>query len=319
MPIRRNAVPVASRASSARAGLEQPVRQHGRAGQPRRARADGEVRGLQLQHHAAGATVRAPSAGAPASRPVARDARSRSAGRVRSVSNVVSALIDLVSRRGIDLAHVLAARAAASAGRPRPAAQRLAVAQRLQMAEQRDAARPAAGPAPGRRRAAGAPARAPAAPPPPPRRSPRSRAACRGRRRSWPAAGWRPGRSRRSRRPRSTSRAKRASTTAGGAPCSASVPARSSTASSIDSGCSSGVSLAIMRADLPPDRDVFGEVRADHHRVGAGLQRLEHRHGAAHAVDPRDVAGGGDHAAHAAADDHRLAASSGRSRFSTLA
>ena len=44
----------------------------------------------------------------------------------------------------------------------------------------------------------------------------------------------------------STSRAKRASTMAGGAPCSASVPARSSTASSIDSGCSSGVSVAIM-------------------------------------------------------------------------
>ena len=33
---------------------------------------------------------------------------------------------------------------------------------------------------------------------------------------------------------------------AGGAPCSASVPARSSTASSIDSGCNSGVSVAII-------------------------------------------------------------------------
>ena len=104
----------------------------------------------------------------------------------------------------------------------------------------------------------------------------------------------------------STSRAKRASTTAGGAPCSASVPARSSTASSIDSGCTSGVSLRHQRADLPRHRDVFREVGADHHRVGARLQRLEHRHGAAHAVDARDIAGGGDHAAHAAADDHRL-------------
>ena len=41
------------------------------------------------------------------------------------------------------------------------------------------------------------------------------------------------------------SRAKRASTAAGGAPCSASVPARSSTASSIDSGCTSGVRRSI--------------------------------------------------------------------------
>ena len=44
---------------------------------------------------------------------------------------------------------------------------------------------------------------------------------------------------------RSTSSAKRASTAAGGAPCSASVPARSSTASSIDSGWTIGVSRSI--------------------------------------------------------------------------
>ena len=43
----------------------------------------------------------------------------------------------------------------------------------------------------------------------------------------------------------STRRANRASTTAGGAPCSASVPARSITASSIDSGTTSGVSSFI--------------------------------------------------------------------------
>ena len=43
----------------------------------------------------------------------------------------------------------------------------------------------------------------------------------------------------------STARAKRASTAAGGARCSASVPVRSSTASSIDSGCTSGVSASI--------------------------------------------------------------------------
>jgi hypothetical protein len=44
---------------------------------------------------------------------------------------------------------------------------------------------------------------------------------------------------------RSTARANRASTTAGGAPCNACVPDRSSAASSIDSGCTSGVSLPI--------------------------------------------------------------------------
>ena len=37
-----------------------------------------------------------------------------------------------------------------------------------------------------------------------------------------------------------------------------------------------------------------------------GLQRLEHRHGRAHALDAGDVAGGRDDAALAAADDHRL-------------
>ncbi len=59
------------------------------------------------------------------------------------------------------------------------------------------------------------------------------------------------------------------------------------------------------RADLPRGSGVFGEVGADDHGVRAGLQRLEHRHGAAHAGQPGDVAGGADHAARAAADDHR--------------
>ncbi len=45
----------------------------------------------------------------------------------------------------------------------------------------------------------------------------------------------------------SISRASRASTTAGGAPCSAAVPERSSTASSIESGWTSGVSRSISR------------------------------------------------------------------------
>ncbi len=50
---------------------------------------------------------------------------------------------------------------------------------------------------------------------------------------------------------------------------------------------------------------IFAEVRLDHHGVGAGLQRLEHRHGGADAIQPRHIAGGGDHPALAAADDDR--------------
>ena len=103
----------------------------------------------------------------------------------------------------------------------------------------------------------------------------------------------------------STALAKRASTTAGAAPCRASVPARSSTASSIDSGCTSGVSSFIKRAHLAGGSGVFREVRLDDDRVGAGLQRLEHRHRALHAVDTGDVAGGRNDAPCAAADDHR--------------
>ena len=45
-------------------------------------------------------------------------------------------------------------------------------------------------------------------------------------------------------------------------------------------------------------------------------QRLEHRHGRAHAVDARDVAGGRDHAALAAADDDRLVAQAAGRRAS---
>ena len=87
--------------------------------------------------------------------------------------------------------------------------------------------------------------------------------------------------------------------------CSASVPDRSSTASSIDSGCTSGVSASISARTCARGGDVLRHVRLDHHGVRAGRQRLEHRHGAAHAVGARDVAGGRDHAALAAADDHR--------------
>jgi hypothetical protein len=60
------------------------------------------------------------------------------------------------------------------------------------------------------------------------------------------------------------------------------------------------------RAHLPADGDVFLHVRTDDDGVGTGLQRLEHRHGRTHAVDPCDIAGGGDDAAFATADNDRL-------------
>ena len=60
------------------------------------------------------------------------------------------------------------------------------------------------------------------------------------------------------------------------------------------------------RAHLAPDGGIFRHVGLDDHGLGAELQRLEHRHGRPHALDARDVAGGGDDAARAAADDHRL-------------
>ncbi|MNE54965.1 hypothetical protein D3C80_1497820 [compost metagenome] len=56
---------------------------------------------------------------------------------------------------------------------------------------------------------------------------------------------------------------------------------------------------------------VFAEVGFDDHGVGAGLQRLEHRHGRADAVESSHIAGGGDDPAFAAADDHRPVAQFG--------
>ena len=60
-------------------------------------------------------------------------------------------------------------------------------------------------------------------------------------------------------------------------------------------------------ADLRgPTRNISSMFGLDHHGVGAGRQRLEHRHGRAHAIGAGDVAGGRDDAALAAADDQRL-------------
>jgi hypothetical protein len=62
---------------------------------------------------------------------------------------------------------------------------------------------------------------------------------------------------------------------------------------------------------LAADLDVDVHAAAHDHGLGAEFQRLEHRHGGAHALDPRDVAGGGDDAALAAADDDGLVAKLG--------
>ncbi len=62
------------------------------------------------------------------------------------------------------------------------------------------------------------------------------------------------------------------------------------------------------RAHLAPGGGVFRHVRPHHLGVGAQPPRLEHRHRRAHPVGAGDVAGGGDDAAVAAADDQRLVA-----------
>ncbi len=79
----------------------------------------------------------------------------------------------------------------------------------------------------------------------------------------------------------------------------------------MESGSTSGVSARIISRTSPADGDIFLHVGPDHHRVGAGFQRLEHRHGRAHAERAGDVAGGGDDAALAAADDDRLVGEGG--------
>ena len=50
-------------------------------------------------------------------------------------------------------------------------------------------------------------------------------------------------------------------------------------------------------AHLAPDAAVLFHVGPDQHRVRTGLERLESRHGRMHAITPRDVARGHDHAA----------------------
>ena len=74
----------------------------------------------------------------------------------------------------------------------------------------------------------------------------------------------------------------------------------------MESGSTAGVSDSISARTSRADLGVFRHVRRDDDGVRAGLQRLEHRHGRAHAVGARHVAGRRHHAALAAADDDGL-------------
>ena len=79
-------------------------------------------------------------------------------------------------------------------------------------------------------------------------------------------------------------------------------------ASSMESGSTKRRAFQHHRADLAADRRVLFHVGLDDLGLRAGLERLEHRHGRAHAVGAGDVAAGGDHAPVAAAHDHRAVA-----------
>src|SRR5581483_1123219 len=59
-------------------------------------------------------------------------------------------------------------------------------------------------------------------------------------------------------------------------------------------------------AHRAPHARIFAHVRPHHDGVGAAAQGFEHRHRRSHAVGPRHIAGGGDDAALAAADNHRF-------------
>jgi hypothetical protein len=88
-------------------------------------------------------------------------------------------------------------------------------------------------------------------------------------------------------------------------PCTRSVPARSRTPRR--STAARPAASAPAWPGAPRGRPGhISPCRADHGRMRAERQRLEHRHRRAHAEGARDVAGGRHHAALAAADDDRL-------------
>ena len=76
-------------------------------------------------------------------------------------------------------------------------------------------------------------------------------------------------------------------------------------------GFDGGCQILHHRADLAGDLRVDLHPAFHDHRFRAEFQGLKHRHGGPHALDPCDIAGGGDHAAPPAADDDRLVAQVG--------
>lgn len=140
MPMRRKAVPVASRSSSAPRPRASGW-QNRWTGQARVAGADRKVPCFQLQHHAAGGQFVFPQAADQLFVSRHRYA-SGSAGWVRSVLKVVSALIDLVSRDGPTERVSLTT---GTGGERWPfvsqVAARLLIGERLEVAEQGDALR----------------------------------------------------------------------------------------------------------------------------------------------------------------------------------
>lgn len=183
MPMRRKAVPVASRSSSAPRPRASGW-QNRWTGQARVAGADRKVPCFQLQHHAAGGQFVFPQAADQLFVSRHRYA-SGSAGWVRSVLKVVSALIDLVSRDGptkrVSSPRALAASDGPSSPRWRRASLSVSAWRWPSRVMLCDASfRAWTAPIPGSRRA---PARVPAGRPPPARRSRRSRVACPGLRR----------------------------------------------------------------------------------------------------------------------------------------
>ena len=308
MPISRNAVPSASRSSSGRAAANSVSGSTRRRRQPRVAGAEREARGLQLQHHAAG--------GEALLRLSRRDSFShiRQSGRSSASAD---GEVGVEGGLGADAArfalrhHRARVLAAGARGQPPARPRRSAAPPRSgdSAASWPSRVNPAAasrraiaGPTPGSKVTGSGASKAAASAAPitaKPRGLSRSAAILASRRfGASPTETVTP-------TSRSTSSAKRASTAAGGARCSAAVPDEVEHRLVDRQRLHQRRQAPHQRADAARRGDVLRHVRADHHRVRAEPQRLEHRHGAAHARGPGDVAGGGDHAAPAAADDHR--------------
>ena len=124
MPISRKAVPSASFASSGCAAANSVSGRRVGAGQAGGARARREAGGLELQHDAGRGQVLLPQPPRRASRTCRHSGASSAASAAMSVSKVVSALIDLVSRSGVTRRLSSPRARAASAGPVLPEAPR---------------------------------------------------------------------------------------------------------------------------------------------------------------------------------------------------